>query len=452
MNSKEELLSGALRNASFPKAFAVMSVMALALTVCLTQSIEAQSYRVLYTFTGGADGSAPEAGLTWDSAGNLYGTARSGGQTGPNCGNDYGCGTVFKLTPAGSGWTFSTIYPFAGGLDGDTPVGRVIFGPDGNLYGTTEYGGFAAPGNVCSWGNLKGCGTVFRLSPQADRTSHDNDSWNKVVLYRFAFEMSALKAQDGANPDGDLIFDPEGNIYGTTTAGGNCGGIGCGTVYELTPSLGGWRETVLHAFGTGGYGIIPNGGVVRDNTGNLYGAAGAGGQYSDGTVFQLTPNGNGWNINVLYAFRGQYDGESPQAGLTMDASGNLYGTTEWGQGGSAGGTVFELSQSDGRWTYHLLYTFTDRGGPTASLALDAAGNLYGTTRVGGIYGAGNVFKLTRSSGWTYTSLYDFTGGSDGAVPFSNLIFDLYGNIFGTAASGGSGCYGSGCGVVFEITP
>jgi len=170
-----------------------------------------------------------------------------------------------------------------------------------------------------------------------------------------------------------------------------------------------------------------NGGVVRDNTGNLYGAAERGSVLRRHSI-SANAQRNGWNINVLYAFLGQYDGESPQAGLTMDASGNLYGTTEWGQGGSAGGTVFELSQSDGRWTYHLLYTFTDRGGPTASLALDAAGNLYGTTRVGGIYGAGNVFKLTRSSGWTYTSLYDFTGGSDGAVPFSNLIFDLYGNI------------------------
>jgi len=451
MNSKDQLPSDALSNASRPKAFAVMFVIALALTISLTKSVEAQSYRVLYSFTGGADGSAPQAGLTWDSAGNLYGTARSGGQTGPNCGNDYGCGTVFKLTPAGSGWTFSMIYSFAGGLDGDTPVGRVVFGPDGNLYGTTEYGGFNGPTEACDWGNLKGCGTVFRLSHPADRISPN--SWNKVVLYRFAFGSSTLKAQDGANSDGDLVFDPEGNVYGTTTAGGNCGGIGCGTVYELTPSLGGWRESVLHAFGTGGNGIIPNGGVVLDNDGNLYGAAGAGGQYSEGTVFQLTPNGGGWNIRVLYAFQGQYDGESPQAGLIIDASGNLYGTTEWGRGGVGGGTVFELSPSGGGRTYHLLYTFTDRGGPTASLALDAAGNLYGTTRVGGIYGAGNVFKLTHSYGdWTYTSLYDFTGGSDGAVPFSNLIFDAHGDIYGTAASGGSGCYGNGCGVVFEITP
>jgi hypothetical protein len=451
MNSNDQLPSDALSNASRPKAFAVMFVIALALTTCLTQSVEAQSYRVLYSFTGGTDGSAPEAGLTWDSAGNLYGTARSGGQTGPNCGNNYGCGAVFKLTPAGSGWTFSMIYSFAGGLDGDTPVGRVVFGSDGNLYGTTAYGGFSRPGDICAWGSLTGCGTVFSLSPPADRISPD--SWNKVVLYRFAFGMSALKAQDGANPTGDLVFDQEGNIYGTTTGGGACGGIGCGTVYELRSVHGSWVESVLHAFGTGGKGIMPLGGVIFDGAGDLYGTAAAGGQYSDGTVFQLVPTSNGWNINVLYAFQGQYDGESPQAGLIIDASGNLYGTTEWGQGGAAGGTVFELSPSGGGWTYHLLYTFTDRGGPTASLALDAAGNLYGTTRDGGIYGAGNVFKLTRSySGWTYTSLYDFTGGSDGAIPFSNLIFDLYGNIYGTAASGGSGCYGGGCGVVFEITP
>ena len=448
MRSNQQFPNVIFRASLRPQSAGLATILMLFLVILTAQPAQAQTYKVLYNFTGGADGSKPETGLTWDSAGNLYGTTRSGGLTGSNCGGDYGCGTVFKLTYARSGWTFSTINSFAGGLDGDTPTGRVVFGPDGSLYGTTEYGGLRSGGGACNWGNLTGCGTVFSLGQTTYATG-----WNKTSLYRFAFGLSSLTAHDGANPNGDLIFDQEGNIYGTTTAGGGCGGLGCGTVYELMPVHGGWHESVLYAFGTGGYGGVPDGGVVFDSVGNLYGTTEAGGQYGGGTVLQLVPTGSGWTANVIYAFRGLSDGESPQAGLIIDASGNLYGTTEWGRGGDSASTVFELSPAAGGWTYHLLYTFTDAGGPSARLAMDAAGNLYGTTRVAGVYGHGNVFELVRSLGWSYRSLHDFTGGSDGGYSGADIIFDGFGNIYGTTQLGGSGdCYGVGCGVVFEITP
>jgi uncharacterized repeat protein (TIGR03803 family) len=259
-----------------------------------------------------------------------------------------------------------------------------------------------------------------------------------------------------------VVFDQAGNLYGTTYYGGGNGdadciyeGNGCGTVYELTPSNGTWTETVLHAFPTTEFdGQNPEANLIFDSAGNLYGSTGAGGSSYDGIVFQLSPSGSGWTENLLYTFApGNNGGTGPEGGLLL-TSGNLIGTTSGGGAGD-GGTVFQLTPSQGNWVFNLMYSLTgqDGFGPRASLTMDAAGNLYGTTVYGGVYGYGSAFKLTPSNGgWTYTSLHDFTGGSDGSYIASNLIMDAGGNLYGVASGGASGSCFEGCGVVFEITP
>lgn len=265
--------------------------------------------------------------------------------------------------------------------------------------------------------------------------------WTETVLHRFS------GGSDGGAPGfGDLIFDQAGNIYGTTSAGG---AYGYGTIFKLTPSGGSWTETVLYSFTGGSDGSQPFAGLIFDNVGNLYGTTFVGGTFGYGTVFQLTPSGSGWTETVLYSFHGESDGSEPVGGLIFDRSGNLYGTTSTWDAGK-GGTVFKLTPSDGTWVFALLYSFTGQGGPLASLTMDATGNLYGTTYGVGFFG--NVFKLTRSgNGWTYTSLHDFTGYYDGANPWGNVILDASGNIFGTSSFGYGG-YPDCCGVAFEITP
>ncbi len=396
----------------------------LALTVILTQSTPAQTFKVLHTFTGGADGGQPiDIGLTWDEAGSLYGTTTVGGRS-AQCN---GCGTVFKMTPTNSSWLLTPIYTFAGGNDGATPWAGVVFGPDGNLYGTTFHGGGS------------GAGTVFNLKPPvACKTAPC--PWQETVLYRFS------GGSDGANPgSGSVIFDQAGNLYSVTLWGG---AYGAGTVFELAPSLGGgWTESVIHTF-NGSDGSMPNSALVFDDVGNLYGTD------LGGTVFQLTPSGSGWTMNILHAFRGGNDGYDPYPGPIFGPSGSLYGGTAAGGQGN-GGTVFELTPSGGGWTYTLLYSFTGPGGncgPVGNLVMDGAGNLYGTTNWDGPYNAGTVFKLTPSGGsWTYTLLHNFTGGSDGESPGSALIFDKSGNLYGTTYWGGAAACSEGCGVVFEIT-
>ena len=385
---------------------------------------------VLHNFTGGQDGANPYAGLTVDAGGNLYGTTGSGG---------IGWGTVFKLSRRGSGWIFSQLYRFRGPEDGYGPWARVVFGPDGSLYGTTTYGGQVN----CNfpWG----CGTIFNLKPPTSVSPNIFGGWTKTVLHTFG-------NPDGTYPGGDLLFDQAGNIYGTTAEGGL---NSYGTVYKLAPSDGGWTENILYSFTVGVGGNYPIEGVIFDSVGNLYGTASQGGTYAAGTVFQLTPSGSGWTENVLYSFRDGNDGGYPQAGLIFDTAGNLYGTTFMGGTGN-GGTAFELTPSDNGWTYTLLYALPGlgQGGPLGPLVMDADGNLYGTSYADPdpVNGNGSVFKLTPSvGGWTYTSLHDFTGGDDGAMPYGNVILDANGNLYGTASAGGAGDP-VGFGVVWEITP
>ncbi len=413
-----------------------------------TQPAPAQTYTPLHSFAGGAAGANPYGGVSTDAAGNLYGTTSSGGSTGGNCGALGGCGIAFKLAYKGSGWVLTPLYNFRGGNDGATPYARVVFGPDGILYGTTRQGG----GSGCG-GN--GCGTVFMLRPPATVCESVLCYWNETVIYRFTGRS------DGAAPgNGDLVFDAAGNIYGTTISGGsgNCEyGTGCGVIYKLTSANGSWTESVLYSFSGGSDGGNPFAGVVFDAAGNLYGAAATGGNlncnapYGCGTVFQLASSGSNWTENLLHTFQNGSDGASPQGGVIFNASGDLYGTTPSG-GWEGGGTVFTLVPSGGGWTFGVVYSFAGSGsspGPLAGLTLDAAGNVYGTTYQDGANGFGNVFELTPSSGsWSGTSLHDFTNGSDGSNPAGSVVLDGHGNLYSTALSAGA----DGKGVAFEITP
>jgi uncharacterized repeat protein (TIGR03803 family) len=363
----------------------VWAIVVMTLTVVMTQPVQSQTFTVLYNFSGGNGPAAPFAGLTVDQAGNLYGTTLIGGSNGTS-------GTVFRLTHEGSGWISNVLDNFGGAGAGANPWARVVFGPDGALYGTTSDGG--------SGGN----GTVFKLVPPVTVCKTSLCPWMETVIHSFG------GSTDGPNPGlGDLVFDQAGNIYGTTMVGGACsGGVGggYGTVYELSPLNDGWAETILYYFKNGTDGAYPYSGVVFDEPGNLYGTAKAnGGDGSEGTVYKLTPSTGGWMETTLHAFPSAGSGGFyPEGGLIFDESGNLYGTTSAG-GSVGGGTAYELIPEDGGWTLKVLYDFNEgltcggsldgfAPGPDASLTRDAAGNLYGTTCSEGAYNLGNVFKLT----------------------------------------------------------
>ena len=248
---------------------------------------------------------------------------------------------------------------------------------------------------------------------------------------------------DGANPVNGFLMNAKGEMFGTASAGG---ASGLGVVFRLS---GKGAETVLHSFAGGADGAAPNGGVIQNAKGELFGTTTAGGAAGQGTVFRA----KGKKEAVLYSFAGGTDGADPQAGLVMDAAGNLYGTTSAG-GASGNGTVFELvapKQKNGTWTETVLYSFgtgTDGAAPIGGVTFDAAGNLYGTTSLGGANGYGTIFELTPGAAWTETILHSFQNGDDGATPYAGLISDAAGNLYGAATDGGA----NGGGTVFELTP
>jgi uncharacterized repeat protein (TIGR03803 family) len=412
---------------------AAAAAVATLLIVAATQA-HAQTFTVIHSFDG-PDGANPGAGLTLDRSGNLYGTTEHGGNTGGNCFGE-GCGTVFELKHARSGWVLDTLYKFTGIGDGLLPIARAVFGPDGALY-TTAY--------CCSGG------AVINLRPPATVCKSASCFWTGTVILQFGYLY-------GTQPSGDLTFDAAGNIYGTTVSGGNddlCGGLGCGTVYQLTKTGSTWTQNILYKQTEAA--DDPDSGVILDGAGNLYGTA-PGGFTSNGAVFELTPSGSGWTESFPYFFTfTSGNGAFPFAGLIFDNAGNLYGAAAHG-GPGGGGTVFELSPSGSGWNFNLLYGLPgnpDNPGPEGTLLMDSAGNLYGTTLKQGAHGLGNVFKLTPSyGGWSYASLYDFAGAADGGYPTGILVMDASGNLYGTTNEGGT--YTEyceyGCGVVFEITP
>jgi uncharacterized repeat protein (TIGR03803 family) len=393
----------------------------LAASLASTPPTQAQTLTVLHSFTGGADGANPATGLTMDSAGNLYGTTYFGGA------NDFG--NVFELKRAGQDWLIKPLYSFTGQEDGSEPLSRLTLARDGTLYGTS--GGGQGIG-AC-------CGSVFHLQPPATIPRSVLTPWNITLLHHFT-------GADGKVPNGDLLFDQSGNIYGTTLMGGS---NSTGEIFELTPSGGSYTNDVLFSSPASGNETYPWGGLVPDNSGNLYGVFN--GLEPSGAVFELSPSGSGWSLNVIYAFTGGSDGRTPYGGLLRDQAGNLYGTTTDG-GTGGGGTVFELSPSNGSWIFNVLYSFPSPASPADKLTFDTAGNLYGITQYGGTWGWGMVYKLIPPSGghgqWSYVTLYNFTGGNDGGEPFCSLILDSNGNLYGTTNRGGSRDEG----VAFELTP
>ena len=405
---------------------AVFGALLLVLTYVAAPAAQAQTYTVLHNFTGHGDGATPYAALTMDGGGNLYGTAPYGGDL-TNC--EGGCGVVFKLAREGSGWVLSTLYTFQGGSDGEIPYSGITIGSDGSLYGTTELGGAGCNG--------VGCGTVYNLRPPATACKSVSCPWTKTVLHEFT-------GADGNEPlYGNLIFDQAGNLYGTTEAGG---AHDLGTVYELSPSNGGWTESVLWSFTGGDDGNQPTSGVIFDSAGNLYGTTVFGGTYQAGNVYELSPSGSGWTEKTLYNLEGASDGYEMPGGVAMDQQGNLYGTARFG-GTGGGGTAFQLAPSDGGWTFTLMQAFSGIAGPVDTPTLDAAGNVYVTSTFTG--GNGGVFKLTPSSGgWNSVTLHSFNG-QDGSAPVGSVILDGKGNVYGTTANGGSD---GNHGVAFQIKP
>jgi hypothetical protein len=341
-----------------------------------TPEAHAQRFNVIYNFTGGADGSQPLGGVAMDAAGNLFGTTYIGGYTHhpATAGNDCypnGCGMIFELTKSGSTWTFTSLYGFVGGADGYQATAPLTVGPDGAVYGTARFGGTG-----CYNGQYAplGCGIVYKISTTA------GGGWRETILYRFK------GPPDGEGPwNSQVIFDSARNIYVTTLSGGSSGD---GTTVKLLPAPGEWSETILHNFPSeNGDGVGPDGGLVFDDSGRLYGttfAGGSGGGHCAycGTVYQLTPGDLGWTERILYTFRGGADGETPLGGLVFDHSGHLYGTTNGLYYPSndhpplgTGGCVFMLTPSGDDWTFELLHSFIARpgypdGGPNGNLALE----------------------------------------------------------------------------------
>lgn len=404
----------------------VLQIATLALTLGLAMPAPAQ-YKVVHAFSK-ADGSGPWGSLVVNKKGVLFGTTASGG--GGGC-NGYGCGVVFKLRQRPDGkWVETVLHSFdSNGQDGIVPYGGPVIGDGGHIYGTTWIGG------------ALGAGTVFELS-------HTPSGWEEGVLYSFGTENN-----DGGAPVSGLVVDEAGNLYGTAA-----GGPGS-TAFELSPGPEGWSESILHHFGVeSGDGAAPYAGLILDASGNLYGATTDGGKGCTGegcgTVYKLKPQPDGsWKETVLHRFNNDgKDGVNPGWGsLFMDASGRLYGTTRAG-GPAVAGIIYRLThQPDGHWKESILYNFKqDASGysPNTGVVMDSSGNLYGTTDYGGAGDCGVIYKLApgKQGQWTYTVLHTFTG-PDGCLPEGNLVPDNNGN-YGATALGGD--YGAG--VVFMLTP
>ncbi len=296
-------------------------------------------------------------------------------------------------------------------------------------------------------GGSSNCGTVFELTPSG------GGHWQQTVLYSFGC------LSDGKNPYGGLTMDAQHSLYGTTVAGGSggiCSGDGCGVVFKLTRSGDSWMETVLYSFGDSPDAAGPGGAVVFDRAGNLLGTSPDGGAFAEGTIYELSQSNGQWTERVVHDFTGGADGGIGSLGaLLLDASGNLYGVTELG-GANGFGTVFKLAPgSAGTWTFSTVYAFQgqpDAAFPYGGLIADPHGNLYGTTYYGGTSGAGAVFRVGPGVGtgpWHSTVLYSFHGGSDGGNPTSTLVFNPAGKLYGaTSAGGDAGC---DCGVLFSLS-
>jgi uncharacterized repeat protein (TIGR03803 family) len=427
----------------------ILLTAAFSVAITLSTGAAASTERILHSFTGNPDGYDPSGGsLTFDKAGNIYCATYNGGTgTGTFC--SLGCGTIFKLTRTNSGWTESVIYNFAGGTaDGSQPNGDLVIDSSGNLYGTTYFGGAYTYGTVfeltptgSGWskkilhsfasgsdgvwptagmvidgkGNLYGVaayggggtvdgGIAFELSPSAHGFVY-------TILHVFG------NGADGANPYSRLTMGSSGHLFGTTGYGGPahdyCGSEACGTAFELTRGPGNvWTESVIYNFGNSITDASqPYAPLVLDSLGNLYGTSLEGGSCISncGTVFEISPaSGGTWTEQVLFSFLSSATGTEPRSGLVMDSDGSLYGTTVFGGGGGTCkadnenlycGLVFEFTLEGGIWTESVLHEFgykrQDGTEPYGAVIRGASGNLYGTTSAsgGGTTGGGVVYEV-----------------------------------------------------------
>jgi uncharacterized repeat protein (TIGR03803 family) len=320
----------------------------------------------LYAFSDSSDGGFPNAGVILDHSGNLFGTASTGGSM--RC--SIGCGVVYELSKSGSKWSESVLHTFTGS-DGQFPNAVLLAGSGGALYSTTWYGG--------STGN----GTVFALTP-------NGSSWMESLLYSFQ------GTTDGSAPASGVVADKTGNLYGTTY---KFDGDNDGVAYELRKhARGSWKNRVLYTFTNNGGGEDPYAGLITPAKDKFFGTAIEGGSTGGGVAFELSMHSRHWSETVVHTFGKSGDGSSPYGGLVSDNAGNLFGTTVFGGSGNAG-TVYELSPArGGQWKERILYSFTggtDGAYPSGALTLDTTGNLYGTASNGGLTGNGVVFEITR---------------------------------------------------------
>ena len=332
----------------------------------LSPSASGWTHTVLYNFTGGADGGEPYKGVTLDAHGDLYGTAVTGG--GGSC--EGGCGVVYQLTNSGGIWTQSVIHAFKGS-DGSGPGSPVTVDAQGNLYGTTPTGG------------ATGFGVIYEMKP-------GDGSWSFKVIHTFTGGIDGLGGSASR-----MLLDAAGNLYGVNTVGG---ATGFGNVYKLSRSAGSWNLTTIYSFQDQPDGASPYGGVIFDKDGNLYGTTYYAGVNDVGTVYKLTRSNGSWTESVLYSFKGGSDGDSPISTLVTDAKGNLYGTTSDGGAAKCGcGTIFKLTRGvGGNWTESVMYRFP--GAPKAGFAYngivsDGKGNFYGATVHGGTGNDGAIYQF-----------------------------------------------------------
>jgi uncharacterized repeat protein (TIGR03803 family) len=391
--------------------------------------------REVYRYSFGAttyDGTGP-AGPLVARGGSLYGVTGNGGAN--------FAGTVFKLTPIGQWYRESILFNFGGSAGADeSPVGGLVDDGAGNFFGVATVGG--------TWQQ----GVVFELSPSPS-------GYVQTILYNF-LPYTVNDVDYPLSPNGSLVRDASGALYGTTAGGGLGPPPGNGTVFKLTPTTSGYTESLLYAFGTNSNdGLVPRSGLAIDKTGALYGTAIQGGAHGAGTVFKLTPTPVGYRERTLHAFgENLSDGATPFAGVILNGAGVVFGTT-YGGGINNGGTVFALTPTQGIYHETVLHRFGavnyDGLGPFGRLVAGPNGNLYGTTEVSGNNGGGGgvAFELISAAngGCREVVLHQFGSSSnDGLNPFYTLIFNWKGNLFGTTPAGGK--FGDGTTFELELTP
>ncbi|MBV9104107.1 MAG: hypothetical protein JO060_10990 [Candidatus Eremiobacteraeota bacterium] len=396
--------------------------------LCAASSSAAGNYAVVYDFTGQNDGSFAHTSVVFDTSGNAYATTVMGGAQ--------GCGTVDQFSPMPhSKWKETTLYTFICGVDGKNPYGGVTIGPDGSLYGVTAAGG----SSPCTG---DGCGVVYAVRGKGETVLHDFTGTNG----------------DGFGPGNAPVFDSAGNLYGSTPDGGR---LGFGIVYELSPKGLGWQEHIIHTFtGKKDGAVGSKGPLLIDASGNIYGVTEQGGNTGCGgsgcgVAFKMSLVAHKWTFKTLYVFSGAPNAQNPYGGLIMDHSGNLYGTTYYGGTGSCVsvpgcGTVYELSPGKkGQYTERLLHSFmggSDGSATTTTLLMDNAGNLYGTTSMGGrpTCDCGTAFEL-RAPSWKESILHRFGKNKDGSYPYYGFTA-FNGHLYSSTSAGGT----FGQGTLFQI--